>query len=142
MINITVHFDARAPIEMLETLANKFANLEVPMSEVGELYSENIANYIDTGTFTPLSDVTIAKKGSSDMLKENEDMYGAVKGAEWVVSRVGDKWQATLELPGYSAFHWTGTTFMPKRDFVDIPWELTSEIEQIFADWLSEGAVG
>lgn len=53
-------------------------SIDKVLSEVGEVAKTDMKKYIKTATFTPLSPVTIKKKGHSRPLIETYQMYNAI----------------------------------------------------------------
>lgn len=133
--------------EHLQLLQERLLNMEEPMLEIGHIVSQFIEANFATADWPPLSPETIRLKESlgypTDPLIRTGKMFTqAALSEEWQVSRAGRGWVAKLEVPGYSAFHFSGTRFMPARDYALLPDSIEGYVLAILEAHLFAGMTG
>jgi hypothetical protein len=125
--------------------AERVRSLGSPMQQATEIYAHEIdLNFIQGGRPTPwepLAASTVMKRGTdSPILIDTDVLHSeASSPSAWAVSGGGQNVLAELITQDavYGLFHLTGTTLMPIRDWAYISDEALSEIDNIFADWVT-----
>jgi hypothetical protein len=141
-ISILMIFHPMGTIERMEQLSSRLNSLEVPLLEIGAFISDFMAFNFLRAPWPALRETTIQRKRAMgfpiDSLVRTGAMKDAATGARWSAGRLGGgSFMATLEVPGYSKWHWEGTRFMPERDFALIPEEAGSKMVDIIEEYLN-----
>jgi hypothetical protein len=127
----------------LDNINNKLQQLDEFLLRVGELvsFSMGINFAYASALFSPLAASTIMDKEAMGYpltpLLRTEAMRDAAVNGTWQSGGGSGSFYATLELPGYSGFHMTGTAFMPKRDFGFLQSGFSARLAEEFGAWLS-----
>lgn len=131
---------ARAHLALLES---RLLMLDIPLVSIANLVTEEILGNFESGSWPPLAPATSELKAAlgypADPLVRTGAMKGAATSNNWQVSRAGRGWVAKLEVPGYSNFHFTGTRFMPMRDYALLHDAIEGSIIGILETFLFEG---
>lgn len=130
-MRITISGDA---IKAIEGLNKKVSEIKKPIQEA-TLYQERETklNFLKESTpdgdpWTPLAPSTLLRKRTSAKLRETSTLINSVASA---ASGSSGKVFASTQ---YGAFHQTGTSKMPAREFLGISDKNAERIEQLFTD--------
>lgn len=133
-ITIVITSDEITPT--MQELQNKFSDLSELLLAVGAVWSQQMAMNFATAPWPPLAIETVARKMVEgypmDMLVRSGDMKGAATEGEWSAS--GN--EAHLMVPGYSQFHFDGTSFMPARDYSFLSASFDGMVQDAFGAFL------
>jgi hypothetical protein len=118
-------------------MANKLGNLATFLREIAALISQQFEFNFNSAPWPPLAAATIASKQAQgyplDILVRTGAMKDAATSGAWRVSSE----LAELGVPGYSGFHFEGTSFMPARDYAYLPDSFGEQAGAILQEYLS-----
>ena len=130
----------------LEELIERFQTLGGALEEIAHVVTEYITRNFEDAPWPPLAMATIELKERYGYpfypLVRSGNMKEMATGGDWKITGGGSRWKASLPVPGYSNFHFTGTRFMPRRDYALLADSIESEIADILEGYLFAGMVG
>ena len=142
-MNVVMTLDPGSTIRHLNVVADAIAtDLVEFLIGVGELISEQIDYNFRSNDWPALAPATLARKQAQgyplDILVREGYMKDDAISGEWSSSgsAAGIGAVASLEVPGYSAFHFESTEFMPERDYAFLPDSIGPQVQQLFSWWL------
>ncbi len=132
----TTTFVAHAFFASVEQLRNLGPAMEQIVEVASGEIAANFAAEGRPGSWEPLAEATIRKRGSSHPILEE---FGALVSdasdpSAWDISISGQAAVAALGVPEYGRFHLTGTVDMPERVWDYISPEAEEEMDQILVD--------
>jgi hypothetical protein len=143
MPQIIITWDTHATDEMLRVLNERLLALDGPLLDIAAVVTEYITRNFEDAPWPPLAPSTVELKQALgypfDPLVRTGDMKDSATSDDWQVSGSGRTWRAKLEVPGYSNFHFTGTRWMPMRDYALLPDSIEGDIAAILEAALFEG---
>ncbi len=140
MLSFTITVNPGDTITTLERFVARLNQLDEFLLDLGQVVSDEMAVTFSTAPWPPLAAATIAQKQAEGMplavLIRSQEMYGAAVGGLWQATGGGTDAEAVLEVPGYSGFHFEGTSFMPARDYAMLPNDFGAQTLDAFMGFL------